>query len=110
MSVYLLHFDKELPRSNGTGAGHYLGWAPDAALSERIDKHLKGTSKVKIIDALHRAGGTPVLVKVWPGAGRDVERYMKQMGHFRRHCPLCRATELERARRAEWERRQSRAK
>lgn len=106
MAVYLLHFSEPLQRVRGPGAQHYLGWAPDRSVAQRLAKHMAGTSGVKVVDALHKHGSVPMLAKMWPGGDRALERYLKQLGHLKRHCPVCRSDELKHHREGKWARRQ----
>lgn len=84
--LYLLHFE---PRYEH--AGHYLGFAED--VHRRVAEHLSGNGRASplVRAALSiRAGVT--LVRVWPDAGRQLERRLKRQGGLSRHCPTCRAT------------------
>lgn len=83
MAVYLLHFDRPLAH-----ARHYVGYADDDKLHQRIDKHYDGTSKSKLMEALKRAGIGFTLARVWPNADRHFERRQKQHGHAAK-CPIC---------------------
>lgn len=84
MAVYLLHFDQPLSH-----ARHYIGYADDDKLHQRIDKHYNGVSKSKRMTALHAAGISFTLARVWRNADRHFERRLKQRGHTRK-CPICR--------------------
>ena len=83
-SIYLLHFDEPFGH-----ARHYLGFAPEGKVEERLAKH--GTSKgANLLKHVKRAGISWVLAKVWHNKTRNDERSKKGNGHARR-CPLCKA-------------------
>lgn len=88
MAVYLLHFDRPYAH-----ARHYLGYADDAKLHERIDAHYNATPgdthHHRLMQVIRAAGISFTLARVWPGADRTKERQMKTRGHTRR-CPICR--------------------
>lgn len=87
--IYLLHSDHTLGTTGRNSARHYLGYCRDEHLWTRMHAHLTGKSKVPIIEAFKSKGGTLYLVRVWPGGGRALERHLKNMGHFNKHCPVC---------------------
>ena|SRR5579883_1846434 len=85
--VYLLHFDQPF----GLGkqfCRHYLGTAYD--VYARVKKHSSGKSDSKFMRHVIAAGVKIVLARTWPG-GRDLERRLKENGHFARLCPICQA-------------------
>jgi hypothetical protein len=97
--LYLLHSTVPLHRGNGLEVRHYLGWAHSAEAGERrIRDHQQGRSKVKIIRAYLRAGGTLLRVRTWPEGSTALESYLKANGNLDRHCPICREKALERQR------------
>ena len=101
--LYLLHSTVPLHRGKGLEVRHYLGWAWDQSRGERrVHEHRTGKSKVKLIRAFRKAGGTLLLVKTWPEGTHALESYLKERGNLSRHCPLCREAHL--ARRREHER------
>lgn len=102
--IYLLHLSPGLPRSNGTVLTHYLGWCHDENILSRVEAHRKGRSGAKLVEEHQRRGGTVRLVATWPGGGPGLERYLKDAGHLKKHCPLCREQEVERKKRADRER------
>jgi len=105
--LYLLHSTVPLHRGKGLEVRHYLGWAWDPARGERrVHEHQTGKSKVKLIKAFRKAGGTLLLVKTWPEGTHALERYLKERGNLSRHCPICREAHLARRREHERKRRE----
>lgn len=97
MTVYLLCMDKPMPRGKsprGTQlwARHYLGYADN--LEERLKRHANGTGARMLAVARERGIGWQV-ARVWPDAGKDVERRLKRRKEAPRLCPLCRARNRE---------------
>lgn len=102
--VYLLHFDIQpdqiVPTTRPDAytktfhARHYLGWALVA--QDRIDEHYKNQSGVKLIDAVHNAGITFTVARVWDDVTREFERKLKNQGGLSRHCPICKKLGLDR--------------
>jgi len=88
MAVYLLHFDRPFGH-----ARHYLGYARDAVLHERIDRHYAASlgdgKRHRLMQHVRAAGISFTLARVWWRADRAKERAMKSNGHARR-CPICR--------------------
>jgi hypothetical protein len=90
MAVYLIHSDIELGTGVKGRAQHYLGYAEDYRLWQRLSEHaLVGSSNPSIIRAFLSRGATLRLVRVWPDGGHALERYLKSMGQQRRLCPVC---------------------
>lgn len=87
--IYLLHSDHKIGSAGSNSAEHYLGYCEDSQLWRRMHAHLTGKSRVPIIEAFKSAGGTLYLVRVWPEGGRSLERHLKRLGHFKKHCPVC---------------------
>lgn len=83
MAVYLLHIDPPLRHSR-----HYIGFAYDGNLEERLKRHKLGTGGTLPKHAI-AAGSTITVAHVWPGASREFERYVKRHGGATRWCPLC---------------------
>jgi hypothetical protein len=97
--LYLLHSTVPLHRGKGLEVRHYLGWAWDQSRGERrVREHQTGKSKVKLIKAFRKAGGTLLLVHTWPEGTHALETYLKERGNLSRHCPLCREAFLARRR------------
>lgn len=88
MAVYLLHFDRPFRH-----AKHYLGFAEDDRLHERIDTHYNArigdNHHHRLIQHVRAAGISFTLARIWWGADRSKERRMKNRGHTAR-CPVCR--------------------
>lgn len=88
MAVYLLHFDRPYKH-----AKHYVGYADDERLHQRIDEHYDarpGDSRHhRLMQVVRQAGISFVLARVWPGADRRKERALKTCGATR-VCPICR--------------------
>lgn len=87
--LYLLHSTKPLTTKGGRETNHYLGFAEEDKIWQRVKQHQNDQSNVKIIHAFHKVGGQLLLVRVWPGATRDDERRVKHSGHQRTLCPVC---------------------
>ena len=83
MAVYLLHIDPPLRHSK-----HYIGYAADKNLEERIARHQNGTGGVLPREAVKR-GSTITLAHVWKKQSSAFERYLKRYGGASRYCPLC---------------------
>lgn len=91
MAVYLLHFERELgtPGSVHGRAQHYIGWAPDYALEERLDEHASGRG-AKITAACAQANIPFRLARLWAGGDRHLERRLKRQKNARaKLCPIC---------------------
>lgn len=90
MSVYLLHFERPIGDLNNPRgqAQHYVGFAPDGGVEERVAEHRAGTG-ARITAAAAAAGVAMQLVRVWDG-GRDLERRIKRQKMGPRLCPVCR--------------------
>lgn len=92
-TVYLLHFAEPLgnpDRPNRAGlAQHYIGWAKDGRLLERIaEDQAGGPTAPKIMQAAARLGIASELARLWEG-GPEQERRIKRQGGASRFCPLC---------------------
>lgn len=88
--IYLLHFTEPLgdPTRPRMSAAHYLGWAADGALEDRLAEHLSGRG-AKITRAAHARGIALIVARTWDG-DRNEERRLKKTGHFAdRLCVLC---------------------
>jgi predicted GIY-YIG superfamily endonuclease len=82
-SVYLLHFEQPYKH-----AQHYLGFAHEGKLEERIDAHRlgRGSRLMKVVKA---AGITWSVARVWERSNRYEERQLKNQGGLARQCPRC---------------------
>jgi hypothetical protein len=83
MTVYVLHFDPPFKH-----ARHYVGWTIEENADRRISEHLdlRGSP---LVAAAVRAGSAVSVVAVFPGAGKDYERYVKRRKCTTRFCHLC---------------------
>lgn len=91
MPCYLLHFSTPLKH-----ARHYTGFSANLqSLMFRLAEHRAGVSKaagrpVAIMKALHDAGISFELARVWPLASRSFERRLKRRSRrIRAVCPIC---------------------
>ncbi len=87
--LYLLHFDEPIgdPTRPKMSARHYLGWAKDGKLIERLDRHAKGEgASITRWAVEHGIGWTVVLLR---DGTRDDERRLKKNGNHHRKCFLC---------------------
>jgi hypothetical protein len=81
-TVYLLHFDRPLSH-----ARHYLGFAEDGGLEDRLERHRSGRGS-KLMAAVVQAQIGFSLVRTWAG-NRDFERRLKKRKCAGRICPVC---------------------
>lgn len=88
MAVYLLHFDRAFKH-----ARHYVGFAADGAVHQRIDEHYAATrgdgKHHRLMVVIREAGISFTLARLWPTGTKALEKSMKQRGHARA-CPICR--------------------
>lgn len=83
MAVYLIHIHPPLAH-----ARHYLGYAADERLADRIDQH--GTPRgARLTQVAAERGRELVPVRVWWGRDRAFERALKNQRNAPRFCPLC---------------------
>lgn len=87
--LYLIHATKDLDRPTTGGVRHYIGFAEDHNIWQRLRQHAKNQSNVRIIKAFHAVGAELLLVRLWPGATRDDERRVKSSRHPILLCPIC---------------------
>lgn len=85
-TVYLLHFERPYRH-----AKHYTGWTQD--LPARLAEHAAGRG-ARLLEVVSGAGITWTLARTWSG-GRKLERSKKRQGGAARHCPICKAREVE---------------
>lgn len=83
--VYLIHLDAPLAPGRHT-AQHYIGYAAD--LDRRFTEHTQGRGARFLAVAAERGIGIR-LARVWLGAGRQEERYLKNRHAGARLCPVC---------------------
>lgn len=87
--LYLLHATKPVGNPTTHKAQHYIGFAEEDKIWQRLKQHAQDRSHVAIIRAFHRVGAELQLVRVWPGATRDDERRVKSHNHPLLLCPIC---------------------
>lgn len=86
-TLYFLHFDRPLHRTEKPHAQHYLGWT-SGPVEERLARHRKGNGAA-VIRALGHQGIEFIVVWTKPGT-REEERRLKRSGHFKeRLCVTC---------------------
>jgi len=86
--LYLLHSTAPVGSNGRNSARHYLGWAPEGKLAQRLAQHRSGRG-ASITKAFLGAGGTLFLaLTVQPGT-RTQERQLKSWGHLDHLCPVC---------------------
>lgn len=98
MTVYLLHFHGALQRGiSPTGtpleANHYIGFTDD--LVGRVMQHAEGQG-ARFTQVCHERGIDFALARTWDGAGRRLERRLKNYKKARLLCPICSADALRR--------------
>lgn len=83
----MLHYEKPIGDTTRPRmwAQHYVGsfWTP-----LRLEQHRNGTSDVAIVAAFHSRGIPFTVVCLRPG-GKQLERRIKQNGHFKNYCEEC---------------------
>lgn len=80
---YLLHCERPLSGR----ASHYIGWSSDMRL--RIQAHMRGNGGAKIVEAYARNDIRFVVVRLWPGGDRDLERTLHNRKNSPKLCPVC---------------------
>lgn len=81
--VYLLHFDQPVKRQL-----HYCGICKAERLHRRQLDHLSGHGAQLTRRAVAQGSGWQI-VRLWQTDNRELERTLKQAGHFKRHCFVC---------------------
>jgi hypothetical protein len=87
--IYLLHFDEplgDISRPN-MSASHYVGWAKDGKLGDRLNEHAHGTGARITKAAVDRGIGWSVVLLT--DGTRSQERRLKKNGHHERRCFIC---------------------
>lgn len=84
-AVYLLHFDRAYV-GGAKRVQHYLGWAK--RLDDRLAAHAAGRG-ARLTQVVGDAGIGWRCVRVWRGATRADERYLRSQHHHARLCPVC---------------------
>lgn len=82
--IYLLHFEKQIHPAHP--CQHYIG--ATNCLSERIENHLTGMSRVVLISAAHHRRIKFSVVRVWQG-NWQLEKHFKWLKNGRKFCPAC---------------------
>jgi predicted GIY-YIG superfamily endonuclease len=90
-TIYLLHFDRPVPR--GSPSRHYIGYTTD--LDARLADHAAGCG-ARLLRLCRDEGISWQCVRTWPLATRRQERALKDRCQHARLCPLCRAAALAR--------------
>lgn len=88
--IYLLHYEETIgnPDNPRGQAQHYMGYAEETRLEERIEEHRRGQG-ARITRAFAENGIPFVLAACWPG-DRSKERRLKRWHKHRQLCPVCR--------------------
>lgn len=88
--IYLLHYEDVIgdPQNPRGQAQHYMGYADDGRLEERIEEHRRGQGAA-ITRAFAERGIAFVVAACWPG-DRSKERRLKRWHKHRQLCPICR--------------------
>lgn len=86
-NVYLIHLERGLVPSHGST--HYIGWANEDGLWERIESHAAGTGS-PLLRAANERGIAWAVARVWKGADRHFERRLKRRRKAKHLCPVCR--------------------
>jgi hypothetical protein len=89
---YLIHFEERIGADGRNGAQHYIGWTSD--LDARMESHRKGHG-ARIMAHLKTQGIGWQLVRIYENWTRDDERRRKNVGHYDRDCPECRAEDTD---------------
>lgn len=85
-AVYLLHFKDQYQHTR-----HYVGYVyKKRGLKNRLTLHAKGWSKVKIMEALYRAGIPFYVALVAWDASKDLEKRIKNCHNHKKFCLICR--------------------
>lgn len=85
--IYLIHFDPAYKH-----AKHYLGYADD--IEPRIYAHLLGRG-ARLTQVARDAGITLILVRIWEGGDRTMERKFKNRSHVPMLCPICKGEAVQ---------------
>ncbi|SRR5579884_1467213 len=84
MAVYVLHFASPYKQ-----ARHYLGYAK--CVERRVQAHRQGSS-VPLMRAVHDAGISFTVARVWENGDKALERQLRNQHNTPRLCPLCSAS------------------
>jgi hypothetical protein len=83
--VYLLHFDTPLRRDARASVSHYIGFS--TRIDDRLQHHINGHGNGLVAAAASK--GPVRLVRVWLGADRHFERFLKNKHNTKAFCPIC---------------------
>lgn len=104
-TVYLIHFDRPIPRDKRGNCQHYLGWTVDLPSREKehratyFNRHTapllidgkvqRGvTNGVSLIGIANTEGIGWQIVRTWEGT-IHMEKKLKRRHNARRLCPIC---------------------
>lgn len=82
-SVYIIHFDRAFHH-----ARHYVGWAQDNNVEERMLKHMNGQGS-SLLRAVNGENIPWLIARVWHNADRNFERWLKNQKRTAMFCPHC---------------------
>lgn len=82
--VYLLHFESQIGR-----CAHYMGITEQTNFHRRMRAHSLGYG-ARLTRAISNAGINQWVARIWRDASFETERKLKQRGHFKLLCPICR--------------------
>lgn len=85
--VYLIHLERGLVPEHGST--HYIGWAAEGGLFDRIEAHATGSGS-PLLRAANDRGIAWAVARVWKGADRHFERRLKRRRKAKALCPVCR--------------------
>jgi predicted GIY-YIG superfamily endonuclease len=85
--VYLIHLEHGLVPSHGST--HYIGWAHQNGLYDRIEAHATGDGS-PLLRAANERGIRWAVARLWVGADRHFERRLKRRRKAKHLCPVCR--------------------
>jgi len=86
-TVYLIHLERGLVPEHGST--HYIGWANEDGLWERIETHACGDGS-PLLRAANERDIRWRVVRLWKGADRHFERKLKRRRKAKMLCPVCR--------------------
>lgn len=92
--VYLIHLERGLVPEHTTTT-HYIGWAAEGGLFDRIEAHAAATPDSvgmgsPLLAAANARGIEWHVVRLWKGADRHFERKLKRRRKAAALCPVCR--------------------
>lgn len=81
--IYLLHFDQPVSH-----ALHYLGSTTPTNFDKRMRAHANGYGS-NLTTRVFKTGIPISIAYMWLTPSRELERKLKNNGHFKRICPVC---------------------